>query len=97
MFAKCSNPDCEVSFDYREGRLIRFCKPLLDSEPPIGHSFIEHFWLCGKCSELYIFAFDCGVGIKIKRVSDKATPQDVGASRESMAAEPGRANGTAIW
>jgi hypothetical protein len=25
MFEKCLNPDCDLTFDYREGRLIRFC------------------------------------------------------------------------
>jgi hypothetical protein len=66
MFAKCSNLNCGVPFDYREGRLIRFCKSPLNSEPPIDLRCIEHFWLCGKCSELYVFECERGVGMKIK-------------------------------
>jgi hypothetical protein len=66
MFAECSNPDCREPFDYREGRLIRFCKSPLDIESPMDHRCIEHFWLCGKCSELYVFEYQHRVGMKIK-------------------------------
>jgi hypothetical protein len=65
MFAKCSNPDCGLPFDHREGRLIRFRSP--DAKSPSEHDCIEHFWLCGKCSELYVFEYESGAGIMITR------------------------------
>jgi hypothetical protein len=64
MFAKCLNPDCGLPFDYREGRLIRFCSPGPMSH--VEHNYVEHFWLCGKCSELYVFAYERGAGMKIR-------------------------------
>jgi hypothetical protein len=64
MFEKCSNPDCGLPFDYREGRLIRFCST--DVKSPPEHHRVEHFWLCGKCSERYAFAHECGAGMKIR-------------------------------
>src|ERR1700737_2582278 len=67
MFAECSNPDCRVPFDYREGRLIAFCKPPMDSRFPAGHHGVEHFWLCESCSELYASEYELGAGMKIKR------------------------------
>jgi hypothetical protein len=66
MFAKCSNSDCGVPFDYREGQLIRHCKPLLDGQSPADHPCVEHFWLCGNCSRLYVFENERGPGMKIK-------------------------------
>jgi hypothetical protein len=65
MFAKCSNPDCGLPFDYREGRLIRFRS--LDTKPPSEHHYVEHFWLCGRCSELYVFEYESGAGMRIRR------------------------------
>ena len=66
MFARCSNPNCGVPFDYREGRLIRCCKPPLDGQFPADHHCVEHFWLCRSCSELYVFEYERGAGVKIK-------------------------------
>jgi hypothetical protein len=64
MFEKCSNPNCGLPFDYREGRLIRFCSP--DAKFPAEHQCVEHFWLCGKCSKLYVFEYKRGAGVKIR-------------------------------
>jgi hypothetical protein len=66
MFAKCSNPDCGAPFDYREGRLVRFCKPPLDERLEVDRHRIEHFWLCGSCSHLYVFEYQREMGMKVK-------------------------------
>jgi len=66
MFAKCSNPDCGASFDYREGLLVRSCEFPMDGQPPANRQRIEHFWLCGSCSKLYVFEYKVGTGMKIK-------------------------------
>jgi hypothetical protein len=64
MLEKCSNPDCDLPFDYREGRLIRFCPT--DTKSLGQHRCVEHYWLCGKCSERYVFAYERGAGMKIE-------------------------------
>jgi hypothetical protein len=66
MFMRCLNPDCGAPFDYREGRLIRFSKPPLDDQLAIDQHRVEHYWLCGKCSNLYHFEYQPGAGMKIK-------------------------------
>ena len=66
MIAKCCNPECEAPFNYREGRLIRFSRKLTDGKPTTNQIFIQHFWLCGKCAELYVFEYEPGSSIKIK-------------------------------
>ena len=64
MFEKCSNPDCDLPFDYREGRLIRSFSA--DAKPPAEQPGVEHFWLCRKCSERYVFAHERRASMKIR-------------------------------
>jgi len=64
VFEKCLNPECGLPFDYCEGRLIRFCSP--HPKAHAEHYDVEHFWLCGKCSERYVFAYERGAGMKIR-------------------------------
>jgi hypothetical protein len=64
MFERCFNPDCGLPFDYREGRLIRFCPT--DSGSRAERHGVEHFWLCGKCSKRYVFVHQGGAGVKIE-------------------------------
>jgi hypothetical protein len=66
MLAKCSNAECEAPFDYREGRLIRFSGTLANGKPSAGQSWIQHFWLCGKCAGRYVFECKSGLSVKIK-------------------------------
>jgi hypothetical protein len=66
MIAKCCNPECEAPFAYREGRLIRFSRKLTDGKSTKNHTLIQHFWLCRKCAELYVFEYESGSNIKIK-------------------------------
>ena len=66
MLIKCCNPKCEAPFDYREGRLIRFSGNRATGKPAENHPLIRHFWLCGKCSERYVFAYERGAGMKIR-------------------------------
>jgi hypothetical protein len=81
MFAKCSNPACAVPFDYREGRLIRFCKAPLDGQSLASQYCVEHFWLCRSCSELYVFEYEREAGMRIKlrvrQLRERAAPSFV--------------------
>ena len=64
MFERCFNPDCSLPFDYREGRLIRVSST--DAKPPAERPSIEHLWLCGRCSERFVFPHEREVGMKIR-------------------------------
>jgi hypothetical protein len=64
MFERCFNPDCGLPFDYREGRLIRVSSA--DAKSPAERPRIEHFWLCGKCSERYVFPHEREARMKIR-------------------------------
>jgi hypothetical protein len=77
MIAKCCNPECEAPFDYREGRLIRFSRKLTDGKPTKNHTLIQHFWLCGKCAEAYVFECESGMNIKIKPRHQKSTEESL--------------------
>jgi hypothetical protein len=66
MFSACADADCKKDSDYREGRLFRFHKAHRASEaPPNAHS-VQHFWLCGKCSEEYTLAYEGLRGVVIR-------------------------------
>lgn len=52
MINECFNPDCKRGLHYlREGRIVRILRV---SGEDIS---IEHFWLCGSCSESHEFLF----------------------------------------
>jgi hypothetical protein len=58
MFSICANPDCKKRFDYREGHFFRFHKAHPAGEAPPNTHSVQHFWLCGKCSEEYTLKYD---------------------------------------
>jgi hypothetical protein len=66
MFAKCSNPQCGTPFDHREGQLIRSSASPLDGQSVADQHRVEHFWLCGSCSKLYVFEYKLGTCMKIR-------------------------------
>jgi hypothetical protein len=55
MISKCANLDCAKSFNYQEGRFFRFRQTLVEGEQANNHS-VEHYWLCGSCSEKFTLA-----------------------------------------
>jgi hypothetical protein len=99
MFAKCSNPNCTATFDYREGRLIRFSKPPLDGSGPADDHSVEHFWLCGSCSKFYGFEYERGAGMNVKlrwsEMGEGMTPSFVGG-RERARPVRGARRATAV-
>jgi hypothetical protein len=64
MSERCLNSECGLPFDHREGRLIRVSSA--DSKSPSEGPSVEHFWLCGRCSERYVFPHERESGIKIR-------------------------------
>jgi len=66
MLLKCSNPECEAPFNYREGRLMRFSSQQANGRSAEDQPFIQHFWLCGECTGLYVIEHESGIGVRIK-------------------------------
>ncbi len=63
--AKCANPACPVTFDWRKGgKFFRFRQPA--DAPPAGIHGVEHFWLCERCSHLFTLAYEENAGVILK-------------------------------
>jgi len=73
MFIKCCNPECERPFAHREGRLVRFSKDISSGQPIENQRSIQHYWLCGKCAELFVFDYDSEMNIRIKPRNSELT------------------------
>jgi hypothetical protein len=53
MVDVCYNPECKKELLYlRDGRIVRIVHDNGDEER------LEHFWLCGPCSDAYEFVFE---------------------------------------
>ena len=73
MLAKCANPSCSTPLVYlREGKIFMVESPqsqfeLLSavSAKPKASKRVEHFWLCGSCSNDMTLTFDRQRGVEI--------------------------------
>jgi hypothetical protein len=72
MLSKCANPACSAQFIYlREGRLFvmeHTGKPALRQQGPAlarSASRLEHFWLCGPCSESFTLVYSIDRGVQV--------------------------------
>ncbi|HUS18255.1 MAG TPA: hypothetical protein VMZ25_01275 [Terriglobales bacterium] len=67
MLSKCANPDCTTPLHYlREGKVFRVEKDgpvLVAGKKPA--SSVEHFWLCGPCSERSTLLYDAKNGVRL--------------------------------
>jgi hypothetical protein len=76
MVNQCANPSCGKPLHYlREGRIFVFDLPDPDVPVPTpgGHSRrLQHFWLCGPCSETMVIKqideMHIRVAVKSRRV-----------------------------
>ncbi len=66
MFSRCANPSCKAEFDYRQGHFFRFHKRALDDGQPANTHSVQHFWLCGECSETHCLEYSEGAGVSIR-------------------------------
>lgn len=68
MVSICANPDCGKPLHYlRDGRIFIFDAPTENTgaaEKRLRH--LEHYWLCGECSQTMILTLDAG-RIKVVR------------------------------
>jgi len=74
MITKCFNPACQTPFDYRAGRLVRFSRKTANNVHDESFQFIEHFWLCSPCSDLYDFECEEGMPVGLTR-REQAVPK----------------------
>jgi hypothetical protein len=84
MITKCFNPACQAPFDYRAGRLVRFSRKDLNRDSRESRTFIEHFWLCAECTELYKFESKAGMPVELIR-AEKSVPKENPAYLVSVA------------
>ncbi len=66
MVNNCANPQCAKPLHYlREGRIFVFDmqnRSVNPADEKQGHQ-LEHFWLCGPCSQKFQVTFEAGKGI----------------------------------
>jgi hypothetical protein len=77
MLSKCANPSCSTPLIYlREGKLFavqpagrtKLSHLKLAPHGPILASpsnRVEHFWLCGPCSERLTLVYDVEIGVRV--------------------------------
>lgn len=70
MFSMCANPDCEMPFDYGQGRFFRFHKSQAAGEQAANTHSVQHFWLCGQCCREFALEYRDGSGVLIKNRPD---------------------------
>ena len=89
MLAKCANPSCSTPLVYlREGKIFMVESPqpkfdvLSDVAKPKPLNRVEHFWLCGQCSNEMTITYDRqrGVELSVYRVSK---PEEIAGAIEA--------------
>jgi hypothetical protein len=72
MLSKCANPSCSNQLIYlREGKIFvmeHSIHPKLWPQGPIPArtaTRLEHFWLCGRCSENLTLVYDKERGVEV--------------------------------
>lgn len=85
MLSKCANPSCSTPLVYlREGKIFvmeHASKPKggpQGTSPEKQASRLEHFWLCGACSEYFTLIYHIDGGIQV--VSKEPGTRRVAAS-----------------
>lgn len=68
MLSKCANPNCDTPLHYlRDGKVFQV--ELSSRAVPIDQRKalrrVEHFWLCGPCSEAQTLTYDDESGVRV--------------------------------
>lgn len=68
MLSKCANPSCDATLHYlREGKVFKIESDsdlfVVGDKKPTRK--VEHFWLCGPCSETHTLINDSADGIQV--------------------------------
>jgi hypothetical protein len=72
MLSKCANPTCTTRLHYlREGKVFKIESEtnllLVNGRSKKAPRSIEHFWLCGPCSETLTLVTEEGRGVQVVR------------------------------
>lgn len=68
MVNQCANPECGKPLHYlREGRVYVFDVTRYVSAPAEKARRMEHFWLCGACSDIYLLEQTAKEGVRVSR------------------------------
>lgn len=88
MIGRCSNPGCNKSLQsLREGTIYVFeTNPFMGS-PELHAQTMEHFWLCGACSEAFIVeqTGDRGICVVKKTAAGRQAPVQLGSAQAALA------------
>lgn len=68
MLSKCANPSCDTPLHYlRDGKVFQV--EMMGRPVPIDQRRalrrVEHFWLCGRCSESQTLTYDHTNGVRV--------------------------------
>jgi hypothetical protein len=80
MLAKCANPTCSTPLvNLREGKIFMVESPQLKLDvmgptKPKPPNRVEHFWLCGPCSNEMTITYDRQRGVEIIRKNPGKAP-----------------------
>ncbi len=80
MLAKCANPSCSTPLVYlREGKIFMVESPrpqfeVLGQNKPKTSNRVEHFWLCGRCSNQMTLTYDHQRGVEIIHKNGSKAP-----------------------
>ncbi len=79
--AKCANPACPVSFDWRQGgKFFRFRRSSaaapqkVADDSPAGIHGVRHFWLCQRCAHVFTLAYKENTGVILRVRPELADP-----------------------
>ncbi len=80
MLSKCANPSCSTQLVYlREGKIFvmeHTSKPKSRPQGPLPDkpaSRLEHFWLCGPCSENFTLIYHMEGGVQVVAKEPRTT------------------------
>ena len=84
LHPKCSNLSCATAFEWLGGgKLFRFRREVENNSSPISHSGrannhhgVEHFWLCEKCSQIFMLEYKPGLGVSIRLLWPELPPAE---------------------
>jgi hypothetical protein len=69
MLSKCANPQCSTTLHYlREGKVFKMEPVVIPKDGETARKpmkSVEHFWLCGPCSESWTLLYDRESGIRV--------------------------------
>lgn len=90
MVSKCANPSCSNQLIYlREGKIFvmeHSTHPRLWPQGPVPAKTaarLEHFWLCGRCSQTLTLVYDRDRGLEVVAKAPRPTQGEQALLRDA--------------